>query len=1416
MKLKLQRELIKLPAELINNNNITLIESYKELSGLLNYINKDDQKLFFYLNRIKIQALLLDEDQIIKINNENINYNGLKSLFYLSLAIKNDRFVINYSYDSFFINDLYNSIKEEKNKLKKLLLYILFDIFFDNYKQFNSTNDSNTSDIIDKTTDEIKIFLNQQLSVLNEFDLFLHKKEDDLIDIENIYSGIIIWLIKNRKFDNYKYVEDIMKQLDLGNIELTSNIFKELKKEFDENSKEEYIDNYKIKNFESLNNENIINFNFLLFKYVFKISIYIYNIDFLLESKKAIYNLLKKDYDRIQKLITPNKHESNQNFDERKAFIIKRFIDLDYYILGDELKKLYEVLEYYKHFYFENKDEIKEIEDTIQKKVKKNIKKYLDLYDKAKKMNIRYELLKYIYDGNIKDKKYTQDSFLENIVKPWEDHIENFIHEKKLNFQKYGKYKKMFKLVFNFFSNIDNKKSILKIFTEEEVDIFMKNYNDYHNLMIVKTYFNNFLFESKKEDIEAINSSFKDIINNNLDEYLKYLHEAKQLKSQYKFLKEIFNIGNKKITEDEMNNILKKWERIKNMLEERKFDLEDEDIKKRLFIYFNKEENQKKHRKILNEESYNFLLEKKEEALKEILNYYKLFFPETKKKSIELIKSGKIEEEDLKDYPNAKIRNVRKPLIFSLIDEKIEKTDKEISLAIEKWEKIESDIKKKQFDNIDKIDRIKIINFFKNKDNPENKFITQIFSNEIIEAFVVNENLNEKQDKKPDLSLKKENSSSRDLKESKKNKNFLENINKNESKFHKITMLLCFKNKNLIIEKLWKNDILYQKDKFNLLKNEPKMKNIFDYIKKIEEILIQNYASKSQQILKLMIEEKAQKNFYKYEFLDFKEYSKGNISFLAFEEEQPSDNSVSVEFKKFLSEKINNNDIGNKNNKKNRKIANKILEKRKNEELSEKIKKNQNRDNMIEQAEKNKIEQINENNGNDITLPPKKNDDDSSKVGDKFKVLELLDIIGNHNDKNRMYTPEFINEINDSFFLSSGTNNDIKIYNKDFKEEKGMIKNEIKEWVYSIYEREKNNDQKKKAFIACANKEIYLFTFNGTQFEENKKWNIPNMTCLSCAEVNIKEMIKSSKRKNRKQKEVKEQNTEYLIIAGRNGVKYIIDVFGDKNKIDLNSDLNNYYIVRDYTFRSVFKLSETRIAFTSNAIIPEGINKLIIYNFNKNENKNNDNSKKRGKIEYETKETENEDRYSFIASNNGMECLNENVLLCACKKYTKKDKNGILLVLLNNEEDIKVKKIFFDTKDFEVYCFCAISEWKKEGRQIVNDPTNFTQKTDYFFVGGFDNKLREGKIKLFKYERVNKDEVTNIKFLQDIEFEEKDEYFTDANKEKSKKFEGFFSGAINSIIQHKNTWNFLASCYDGKIYLLSKPNLISYGVVLNN
>ena len=1372
-KIKLQKELINLSIEINDNKNYMILETFEELNNLLNITNKNNQTLFFYLERIKIQNILFDSDEIINVNNKNINYNGLKSLFYLSLAIKNDRNIINYSYDSVFIDDLYNRIKVEKNKLTKLLLYIIFDIFFENYKQTNNINDSISNDTIDKTTEEIKIFLNEQLPILNKYDLFLHKKEGDLIDIENIYSGILIYLIRNRQFDNYEYVNDIMKQLDFGNIELTYNIFKELKKEFDDNSEKEYIDKYKIKNFESLKIEGIINFNYLILRYVFKNSIYLYNIDFLLETRKIILNLLNNNYYKIKNLITTNLHEKNKSIDERKAFILKTFLDSEYYTSGYEIKILNEVLKYYNNFCFEDENGTKELEEIIQKGVKKNGEEYFDLYAIAKRRNIRYELLKYIFD-NKTDISHTQKYFFENIVEPWENSIENLIKAKNKGLQKIVFREE----IFNFFMNENNKKNVLQIFTQEVVDIYIIKYK----LIIIKKYFENYLFESKKEDIEVITPTKEDKSINDFDKYLKYLpyfDKATIMNNQYKIISKLFNINNKTKTEEYVNELFKEWEAIKYMLEEKKFDIKDMEIKIKLFGFLDGEKNQKNLREILNEESFQFLLAKKEEASNEILHYYETFFPESKQKSIELIKKGKIENNDLNEYPKAKKRNLIKPIIFSLIDNKIEKNEKEISVAIEKWEKIESDIKNKQYDNIDKNDRFKIINIFKNKDNPNNNIITKIFTNDIIEAFIANENISEKQNKNEDLSLKKENSSSssKEMRQNNRKKNL-------ESKFNNITMLFCFNNKKLIAEKIWKNDILYQKNNFNLLEK--------DELKKIEEE-IQKHTFKYPLIFKLIIEQIDETVLYKYEFLDFNNYSKDKNAFVPLKEEKPSTNLVSEEFKNYLSKISKQNDIKDNNNNNDKKlieISSKILEKMENRAAYNPNNKN---NHIVNQQSANNYS--GQDNEIDMTKLPEKNDE-LSKRTDKFKVLEFLRVIGNHNDKNKMFTPEFINETNINYIMSTGSNNEINIYNKDFNEEKSMKIDAIRDWVFSIYEREKNIEKKETDFIACANKEIHILTYKDTKFA-NKKMEVTNMSCLSSVEVTIEEK-------------------SYLIIAGRNGVKVIVDAFKDGNKSELNEDIKNFYIVRDKTFRSVFKLSENRIALTSNEILPDGINKLIIYNFNKNNN----NSKNKGIIE-----TEKEGKYSFIASNNGMACLNENVLLCACKKYTSEYKNGILLVLLSNKckekhkdncNCIEVKEKFLDTKEFEVYCFCPIWQSLKQGEQ-KGAKTKFSKKTDYFLVGGFDNNLREGKIKLYRYERENNNNVTDIKFLQNIEFE-KDEYLMcdkTSNEIKTTKFKGLFSGAINSIIQNQSTWNILAGCYDGKIYLLSKPNLISYGVDLN-
>ena len=124
IKIRLENEINRFQTEIEVKKN-SLILNFVELIEVLKSTDKDDQTQCIYLNRYPIQKILLDEDKLLEIKNENINYNGIKSLFNLSLAITNDKYVLNYSYDIHFINELYEKIKKEGNGIKKLILYIL-------------------------------------------------------------------------------------------------------------------------------------------------------------------------------------------------------------------------------------------------------------------------------------------------------------------------------------------------------------------------------------------------------------------------------------------------------------------------------------------------------------------------------------------------------------------------------------------------------------------------------------------------------------------------------------------------------------------------------------------------------------------------------------------------------------------------------------------------------------------------------------------------------------------------------------------------------------------------------------------------------------------------------------------------------------------------------------------------------------------------------------------------------------------------------------------------------------------------------------------------------------------------------------------------------------------------------------------
>ena len=157
---------------------------------------------------------------------------------------------------------------------------------------------------------------------------------------------------------------------------------------------------------------------------------------------------------------------------------------------------------------------------------------------------------------------------------------------------------------------------------------------------------------------------------------------------------------------------------------------------------------------------------------------------------------------------------------------------------------------------------------------------------------------------------------------------------------------------------------------------------------------------------------------------------------------------------------------------------------------------------------------------------------------------------------------------------------------------------------------------------------------------------------------------------------------------------------------------------------------------------------------------------------------------------------NKKLLLVACKKYFKDDKNGILLINLQfNNDDIEKKcQKFYDTKNFEVYCFCPILKIDK--KEMLNPAQKID--TGYFLVGGFDLDKEQGLIKLYKVIYYDEIEKIEIKSIQDIILKKK------IGISDLEIFEGF-KKPINCIIQSPQG-EILATCHDGNVYLFSGLN----------
>jgi len=408
----------------------------------------------------------------------------------------------------------------------------------------------------------------------------------------------------------------------------------------------------------------------------------------------------------------------------------------------------------------------------------------------------------------------------------------------------------------------------------------------------------------------------------------------------------------------------------------------------------------------------------------------------------------------------------------------------------------------------------------------------------------------------------------------------------------------------------------------------------------------------------------------------------------------------------------------------------------------------------------------------------KKEEEDLSKIKNKSKELEILEfikIIGQNQS-------QFIKQLSNNYYISGGRE-ELFLYDSLYQfRTKINLENNVTPY-YNIYEINCDNSQIKIAILCKDTYYIVHINLNDFNFK---------ITPNSSEDLALQSIFSIPNTENK------------YIIIGNNGIWNITNNF--------DSQISEKYRLKESpSFFGGIDIDENTLAITSNSVIPSGEDKIILYN------------KFNNKIKKEIC------GHSFRISSNCLSLIEKEkddkkykLLLCACKKYSKKQKNGIFLADLSKfDENEEINELFYETGPFEVDCFCPISiveNKNSKSEEITLKENIIIEKTDFFFVGGFDEDKREGMIKLYKINYNNNN--IDIEFIQDIINNERNNSndskesndsndindSNDSNDSQNKVFEGF-GRSITSIIQSNIIGNILVTSLDGNAYLFKPPNI---------
>ena len=362
------------------------------------------------------------------------------------------------------------------------------------------------------------------------------------------------------------------------------------------------------------------------------------------------------------------------------------------------------------------------------------------------------------------------------------------------------------------------------------------------------------------------------------------------------------------------------------------------------------------------------------------------------------------------------------------------------------------------------------------------------------------------------------------------------------------------------------------------------------------------------------------------------------------------------------------------------------------------------------------------------------------------KIIRFKKRIGMHKNSCQM-----IKELSCGNFVSCGLDGQLILYDDKLNKVDSICITD--DWIYSISESLGAENQ----ILVCCPEYIYLVTIdNNKLILKQKKIMIKDTTNYLTFPVKKNEMI---------------------FLGDKSITKYI----GTLKELDQEKkDSKNYiYEINNMGFTCGLKISDNIVVAVSNKIMKNGEDSL---KFIKITNGNEINQKQ----EYHSFNTSPNSliliEHKFKNNNKKDKNVNESIklLLCGCTKYLREQRNGILIVAPNQK---KIKNNFYETGDFEVFCFCLLQK-----NNTMNDENN-KKDNDYFLVGGYDSINNQGLIKLYKiiYDN-NHIENVKIEFMQNV-----------SNL-------SMFKFPINCIIQSSKNGEIIASSWDGTVNLFTSPN----------